>query len=317
MASAGLIDLPESKASARSSAGVSLFRISFPNDSSLGATLVPRLLLVAFLSLATIGLPELAWGEPAATDGSVSVFLVGDSTVCDYRRLGDPTTSPMAGWGQMLQPLLEGEQLEELRPLISAPRAVVKNHAIGGRTTRSFFEEGRWRRVYNELNAGDLVLIQFGHNDASIRLPEVLKKRGYPEFVDLGYKEFLRLFVSQSREKGAVPILVTPVARNYPWKDGVLTNAHKGFPDSVQAVADEMGVPLLDLNERSMAFFTEKGEEHVTRTYFMNLEPGAWEKHPDGLKDNTHFQNEGATEVARLVHEGLVEIAETMGGEGE
>lgn len=116
------------------------------------------------------------------------------------------------------------------------------------------------------------------------------------------------LYVSQSREKGATPVLLTPVARNYPWNDGGLTNVHGDFPESVKIVAEEMDVHLIDLNQLSMESFSSKGIEYVTERYFMNIPPGKYEAYPEGMKDNTHFKVEGATEVARLVYEGLKEI---------
>ncbi|MAT68564.1 MAG: hypothetical protein CMJ58_03485 [Planctomycetaceae bacterium] len=185
------------------------------------------------------------------------------------------------------------------------------SHCDGGGTFAA--GKGCWRTAYRGLVPGDLVLIRFGHNDASIRLPEIDRKRGHPEFVDVGFKERLRLYVSQSLEKGALPILVTPAARNAPWQDGVLGHAHKGFPGSVAEVAAGIEVPLLDLHKRSMEFLTAQGQEQVHWRYFVNLEPGEWGKYPEGLKDNTHFHNNGAVEVAKLGPEGLVDIAYALG----
>src|SRR5690606_22678734 len=163
-----------------------------------------------------------------------------------------------------------------------------------------FFQEGRWRSVYESLKKNDIVIIQFGHNDAATNKPE--------RYVDVeGYKEYLRLFVTQTREKGAYPILLTPVARNYPWKDGKLRNVHGEYDKAVKDVARELRATMIDLNKKSMDFFAEKGEEYVSRNYFMNLPAGVYEAYPDGQKDNTHFQPEGATEVARLVFEGMQE----------
>ena len=141
-------------------------------------------------------------------------------------------------------------------------------------------------------------MIQFGHNDAAVDKHE--------RYVNItGYKEYLRLFINQTREKGATPILLTPVARNYPWKDGRLNNVHGDYPQAVKDVAKEMNVLLIDLNQLSMEAFSAKGQEYVSSQYFMNLPAGKYVAYPEGQKDNTHFQPEGATEVARLVFEGL------------
>jgi lysophospholipase L1-like esterase len=152
--------------------------------------------------------------------------------------------------------------------------------------------------VYEALQPNDFVIMQFGHNDSSEEKTE--------RYVNIeGYKEFLRLFVMQTRQKGATPIILTPVARNYPWKDGQLHNAHGDYPQAVKDVASEMAVLFIDLNALSMDYFSKKGIDFVTNTYFMNLPAGVYEAYPNGQKDNTHFQPEGAKAVAQLVFNAL------------
>ena len=144
-------------------------------------------------------------------------------------------------------------------------------------------------------------MMQFGHNDASVEKTE--------RFVDIeGYKEFLRLFVNQTRQKGATPIILTPVARNYPWKDGKLTNVHGDYPQAAKDVAKELNVKLIDLNELSMDFFSSKGQNFVTTNYFMNFEANLYEAYPKGQKDNTHFQGAGGKEVAKLVFDAMKKL---------
>lgn len=240
-------------------------------------------------------------------DSITSVFLIGDSTMADYSGNYDPgkdykkTRYPITGWGQVFQQFLISDSLYKLERLIKTDSALVEDKARGGRSTRTFFQEGRWRRVYELLKKDDLVLMQFGHNDAALNKTE----RYVPAE---GYKEFLRLFVLQTRQKGAYPIILTPVARNYPWREGVLQNCHGDYHNAAKDIAEELGVMLIDLNQRSMEFFTKKGEAYVTENYFMNLPSGLYEAYPEGQKDNTHFQPNGATEVARLVFEGLQEL---------
>jgi lysophospholipase L1-like esterase len=233
----------------------------------------------------------------------IRVFLVGDSTVADYTIYDDYKSKryPITGWGQVFQSFMRADSLVKVRTLIKADSVVVIDSARGGRSTRTFFEEGRWGSVHRSLEPNDLVLIQFGHNDAAKDKPE--------RYVTVqGYKEYLRLFVTQAREKKAIPILITPVNRNYPWVDGKLTNVHGEYPEAVREVARELDVPLIDLTQRSCDFFTSKGQEYASRHYFMNLPAGAFEAYPEGQKDNTHFQPEGATEVARLVFNAMKEF---------
>jgi len=237
----------------------------------------------------------------------VKIYLIGDSTVADYT-LDEGYMQkkyPITGWGQVFQQFLKKDNLKKLKQLIKSDSALVIDKAKGGRSTRTFFEEGRWKEVLSTLEKNDLVLIQFGHNDAAKDKPE--------RYVDIPrYKDFLRMYVKETRDKGALPILITPVTRNYPWKDGKLGSAHGEYPQAVKDVAQELNVPVIDLTSLSAAFFTTKGNEFVSKNYFMNLDSAKYEAYPKGQKDNTHFQPEGAKEVARLVYQGLKEINLTI-----
>ncbi|NJW52101.1 rhamnogalacturonan acetylesterase [Salinimicrobium oceani] len=244
-------------------------------------------------------------------DEVVKIYLIGDSTMADYSDNYDPgkdymkTRYPITGWGQVFQETLDSAGLKPLSHLIGSNAALVDNRARGGRSTRTFFEEGRWASVYKDLKKGDLVLMQFGHNDAAENKLE--------RFVNIqGYKEYLRLYVTQTRQKGAIPVILTPVNRNYPWENGALQNVHGEYYTAAVEVARELDVYLVDLTQRSLKHFTEKGKDNVTANYFMNFGPGKYEAYPEGSSDNTHFQPEGARAVARLVYEGLEELNESM-----
>ena len=239
---------------------------------------------------------------------TTKVYLIGDSTMADYTGDYDPgkdymkTRYPVTGWGQVFQPFMAKDSLSKLKNIIKTDSVIVDDRARGGRSTRTFFQEGRWRSVFESLKKDDIVIIQFGHNDAA--------KEKTERYVDIeGYKEFLRLFVSQTKEKGAIPIILTPVARNYPWKDGILYDVHGEYDQAPKDIALEQQVMLIDLNKKSRDFFTKKGKDYVTKNYFMNLPSGLYEAYPNGQNDNTHFQPKGATEVARLVFEGLQELS--------
>ena len=140
--------------------------------------------------------------------------------------------------------------------------------------------------------------MQFGHNDAAEAKTE--------RYVNIeGYKEFLRLYVTQARDRGAIPVILTPVARNYPWVDGHLENVHGDYPAAAKEVSEELNTLFIDLNQRSMDYFSEQGRDFVSKNYFMNLDSGVYEAYPNGQSDNTHFQPEGAKAVAKLVFEDL------------
>lgn len=258
--------------------------------------------LVVFLSC------EEAKKENQKDNNVVStIYLIGDSTMADYTGDYDPGKDymkvryPVTGWGQVFQSFLVSDSIYKVKNLIKTDSAIVDDRARGGRSTRTFFQEGRWRSVFENLKKDDLVLMQFGHNDAAESKTE--------RYVNIeGYKEFLRLFVSQTREKGAIPIILTPVARNYPWEEGKLKNVHGEYDKAPKDVAIELNVMLIDLNQKSIDFFTKMGKPFVSENYFMNLPPNIYEAYPEGQKDNTHFQPKGAKEVARLVFEGMQEL---------
>lgn len=250
--------------------------------------------LIAAICFAAISMSFIVKPKP------VRVYLIGDSTVADYSLERDYMQKkyPITGWGQVFQQFLKKDSLKSLNKLIKSDSALVIDKAKGGRSTRTFFEEGRWKEVLDSLTKNDVVLIQFGHNDGAKNKPE--------RYVDIpGYKDFLRMYVREARAKRAIPILLTPVARNSPWKDGKLLNAHTDYPQAVKDVAAELNVRMIDLNELSANFFTSKGKDFSAKNYFMNLDSGKYVAYPKGQTDNTHFQPEGAKEIARLVYEGL------------
>lgn len=248
---------------------------------------------ITLLAILTAG---LITGMVSEKKRPVKVFLVSDSTCANYELEDNYQTRryPLTGWGEVFQQFFRKDSLKLVSGLINADSVIVDDRAKGGRSTRTFFQEGRWRAIYNELLPGDLVFIQFGHNDSA--------KDRTESYVDIeGYKEFLRLYVLQTRQKGGIPILLTPVTRNNPWEDGVLKSSHGEYPQAVKVIAEEMNALMIDLTTLSCEFFTLKGQEYVSKKYFMNLPAGIYTAYPTGRIDNTHFQPEGAQAVAQLV----------------
>lgn len=239
------------------------------------------------------------------------IYLIGDSTMADYTGDYEPGKDymkvryPITGWGQVFQSFFEKDTLASLQPAITTDSVAIIDRAHGGRSTRTFFQEGRWRYVYEHLQPNDYVIMQFGHNDGSEKHPD--------RYVNIpGYKEFLRLFVTQTRQKGGNPIILTPVARNYPWKEGKLENVHGEYWQAPIDIAKEMKVPYIDLNKLSMEYFTKKGQDFTTNHYFLNLSENVYEAYPKGQKDNTHFQPEGAKVVASIVYQEFKNVIKTQ-----
>lgn len=198
------------------------------------------------------------------------VFVAGDSTVAEY----GPERAPRNGWGQQLQSFLDPAYYE------------VRNHAVGGRSSRSFIEEGRLQPIAAELRAGDVLLIQFGHNDEKIEDPT---RYNEPR---TAYPQWLMRYVALARERGATPVLVTPVARRK-WASGALLDTHAGYDDAVRDLAARERVALIDLTASSSAWIRALGDE-TSKPYFEHV--------PErGVRDDTHFSAAGATLVACLV----------------
>ncbi len=218
------------------------------------------------------------------SQGRVRVFLIGDSTMAN-KPLAD---NPERGWGQML-------------PLYFNDNVQIKNYAVNGRSTKSFIDEGRWKKVYDQLKPGDYVFIQFGHNDEKINDP---KRYAAPH---TAYKDNLMKFVSDAKEKGAIPVLITPVNRRKFDKSGKLVDTHGDYPAVVREVAENEHVGLIDLYDSSKKLFSELGPDG-TKKIFLWVPAGEYASLPDGKKDNTHFCMYGAETVAGLVAGGIKKL---------
>jgi DNA sulfur modification protein DndE len=203
------------------------------------------------------------------------VFMIGDSTMANK-----PLDLPERGWGMALGQFF-------------VDPAMIQNHAVNGRSTKSFIDEGRWQKVLTELKPGDFVIIQFAHNDE--------KKEDPKRYADPAgsFRDNLRRFIKESRGKGAIPMLATPVCRRKFNATGKLVDTHGAYPDAVRAVAKAEKVPLLDL-ERATAKWLQAAGDEPSKKFFMWIEPGMHPKIPDGRKDDTHFVEAGANAVAAL-----------------
>jgi len=213
---------------------------------------------------------------------TVRVFMIGDSTMAERQDLNE---NPERGWGQKLSQYFE-------------PAVAIHNHAVNGRSTRSFIDEGRWKVVLDSLMPGDYLVIQFAHNDQKDKDPT--------RFTNpyTTYRKNLLHFVEGARAKGATPILVSPVVRRKFNDEGVLRDTHGAYPFVMRAVAREYDVTFIDLQLRSEELVTELGPEKSKELYVW-VEPGEFEKFPDGREDDTHFGERGASEISRLFVEEL------------
>ncbi len=226
------------------------------------------------ISIAFVIMAVLAFQLPQPV---VRVFMIGDSTMADKPLAGNPER----GWGQLLPQFFSNE-------------VIIRNYAVNGRSTKSFLKEGRWDSVLKYLQKDDWVFIQFGHNDQKI---EDTNRYAAPQTT---YRDNLTRFVKEARAKGANPVLFTPVMRRKFDGKGQFVDQHGQYPDVVRAVAKEMNVPLIDLHQSSQALIESQGVEG-SKKLFLWKDPKHFAAAPEGKRDDTHFSEYGAAQVASLV----------------
>lgn len=213
----------------------------------------------------------------------ITVYLLGDSTVCAY----EPQQAPLTGWGMPFRYFFDST-------------VTVINAAKGGRSTRTFLSENRWQPLAGKLQEGDYVLMQFGHNDEA---KEEKYKDRYTPVPD--YKKNLAKFITETRAKGATPVIITPVSR-LRLVDGKAQETHTEYTAACYEVARQYRVPLIDLDRKSRDLYNWLGPE-AAKQLFMQLAPGENPSYPQGQTDNTHFNAYGARRMASLVLQGIRE----------
>lgn len=249
--------------------------------------------ILRFLSLDNAGAPNLdkldisfsgslTASKPAPAN--LTIHIIGDSTACNY----ESSLYPRMGWGQMLQTYFDSAHVK------------VSNSAISGRSSKSFYDEGAWTRVRNALQSGDIVLIQFGHNDEKSE-----DRTRYTEPYTT-YQQYLTIYIRESKARGATPILVTPIHRNK-WSGSSIADSHGDYPPAMRALAADQGVTLIDLHQKSRTLFESLGQNYVTYQIFMNLRAGQYPNYPTGNSDNTHLQKNGADRISGLVRDSINE----------
>ncbi|MEU9063995.1 rhamnogalacturonan acetylesterase [Streptomyces sp. NPDC048430] len=229
-------------------------------------------------------------GRDAAANGTV--YIAGDSTAQTY----SSGYYPQAGWGQKLSSYFTSD-------------ITVTNRAIGGRSSRSFIEQGRLAAIHDVIEPGDYLFVQFGHNDATVGNAE-----RYTPPAD--YKEYLRNdYIRATRALGATPVVVTPVSRrSYNASTGKFNVSFPAYVDAAKAVAQEEAAALVDLSAASRAYLDGVGVE-ASKGIFLWLNAGQYPNFPDGVQDDTHFQERGAVEMARLVSRAVAGLGLPLSGE--
>ena len=213
---------------------------------------------------------------------TITLHLIGDSTCAakpDNKR-------PETGWGEKFENFFH-ENIE------------VRNHAVNGRSTRTFIEEHRWDSVISNLRAGDYVFIQFGHND------EVPTKKSYTPPDD--FKSNLRRFIAETKAKQATPVLLTPVSRRRFDEQDNFFDTHGEYGAYVRQVAEETGVAFIDMQVISMVMLVRYGKKESTKL-FLHCREGECPNYPGGIVDDTHFSDFGATVMAEAVAKAIADF---------
>ncbi len=201
------------------------------------------------------------------------IHIAGDSTAS--QKYAD--VFPETGWGMAL-------------PWYVAPRIEVVNHAMNGRSSRSFVAEGRLDVILDAIRPGDVLLVQFGHNDQ--KSDPVVGTEPWTT-----YRSSLRRYLDGARERGVVPVLLTPAERRRFDADGKVVATHGQYPDAMRALAADEGVALIDITAQTIARWQELGPDR-SRHNFLHTAAG--------LEDNTHFNAAGAGAVGQMVARGLL-----------
>ena len=241
----------------------------------------------------------------SASKKHTTIFIIGDSTAANKSNF---ETNPERGWGMVLQGFFDES-------------IWVDNHAVNGRSSKSFIDEGRWQKVFDKIKLGDYVFIQFGHND------EKADPRRHTE-PGSTFDDNLRKFVRETRLKGGIPVLFNAVVRrnfyqqtdntiedeslrNTQYADEIvnsdtLIDTHGAYLLSPRKVAREMNVPFVDANKITHDLEQSMGIEGSRRLH-MWYRPGEVASIPNGRHDNTHYNVFGARLVAGLLADAIAE----------
>ncbi len=214
-----------------------------------------------------------------SAENAITVYLAGNSTVTDQQH------EPWAAWGQMLPRFFKPGKIS------------VANHAESGETLKSFIAENRLKKILACIKPGDYMFIQFGHNDQK---PE---KSDYVEPFT-GYKELLKFFIGEVRKHDAIPVLVTPMLRRRFDDNGKIINTHGDYPEAMRQTAREENVALIDLHQMSKILYEALGTEG-SKKLFVHYPAGTFPGQTEEYKDNSHFCNYGAYQLAKCVVEGI------------
>ena len=218
-------------------------------------------------------------GQGGQTGERVPKMLIaGDSGCCVY----GAESRPQTGWGECLSEALGGG-------------VQISNHAIGGESTKSFIDEGRWAGLLSGIVPGDIVIIHFGANDE--KSDEAHATDPYTT-----YQANLKMMIDETRAKGGVPVLVTSMCRLFYHSNGDPMRTHRDYPAAMKALGASTHTPVIDLEELTYQWLKELGSLEAATPYFIR------DKRDATKDDRSHLTGEGAEIVAGMVAKGLKDL---------
>ena len=223
--------------------------------------------------------PVVAKIEIEKADNIPTIFLAGNSTVVDEAE------EPWCGWGQIF-------------PRFFTSDIAIANYAESGEAANTFVASKRFAKLLSKMRKGDYLFIEFGHNDQ--------KQKGEGKGPYTSYKSDLKYLADKTREKGAIPVLVTSMHRRFFDDNGKVKNTHGDYPDAVRQLAKEENITLIDLNNMSATLYEAWGVEGSKRA-FVYYPAGTFPNQKEPLADNTHFNPYGGTEIARCILKGMID----------
>nr|WP_315241692.1 rhamnogalacturonan acetylesterase [uncultured Flavobacterium sp.] len=213
-------------------------------------------------------------------DNLTVVYLAGDSTVTDQ------DVEPWASWGQFITNYFDNT-------------VVVANYAVSGSALSSFKGGNRLKKILSLIKKGDYLFVEFGHND------EKIKGEGNGAWGS--YSTLLAEFVQSAKDKGAIPVLVTPTQRRAFNENGTLKETHGDFPAAMRVVAQKNNIALIDVTKMTTELYETWGDE-PSRKAFVQYPANTFPGQVKVLEDNTHFNSFGANEIALCVLKGIREL---------
>ncbi|UKM63833.1 rhamnogalacturonan acetylesterase [Flavobacteriaceae bacterium GSB9] len=232
------------------------------------------------LTLEFLGNPAVRHIKISPANNVKTFFLAGDSTVTDQ------DVEPWASWGQFFTNYLNDQ-------------VVVANYAESGSSLSAFKGGKRLEKILSLMKKGDYVFIEFAHNDE--------KRKGEGIGAWQSYSQLLKEYISEVRNRGGNPILVTPTQRRAFNKNGTLKPTHGDYPLAMRKVAEDKNVPLIDVTKMTTQMYESWGVE-PSRKAFVQYPANTFPGQPKPLNDNTHFNSFGANEIAKSVVQGVKDL---------